>query len=229
MTKPDIRIRESSPDIVPDRDATEGTPAWAAYWHVQAMDAIKDAKFSGRILRNVLGKLHESGAFQILCDQWGRPFDVWEQYCRTPQPHGLGYEPAAIDAIIRDRESATVRRGRAADATTGEVLPEGRPEKLGNLPSFSQESRAQQAGISPRSQRKLDKLARLRPDLFERVRAEGLAVSRACILAGWEKEQTRVEPSGDGLIRVFDRLPAVEQQKLVARVRRWISDNEAAP
>ena len=228
MTEPGARIRESQPDIVPDRDAPEGTPAWVSYWHVQAMDAVKDAKFFGHILRNVLGKLHESGGFQLLRDPHGRPFELWEQYCRAPQPHGLGYEPAAIDALIRDRESTTVRRGRAAAATTGDVLaPHAQPDA--QSAHQKQAGRAQRAGISRRSQQKLDKLARLRPDLFERVRSEGMPVQRACIIAGFEKERTTVEMSGAGVVRAFDRLPIVEQQAVVERIQKWIDDYCAAP
>jgi hypothetical protein len=75
----------------------------------------------------------------------------------------------------------------AAQQTTGEVRPEGRPKKLGKLPSLSQQERAKEHNISPRTQRKLDKLARLRPDLLAQVRAGELSVNRACIVAGYGK------------------------------------------
>jgi hypothetical protein len=67
--------------------------------------------------------------------------------------------------------SAASERGqKAAAATTGEVLPEGRPpkEKLGKLPS-SQDDRATENGVSLRTQRKLDTLAREHPDLHAKV------------------------------------------------------------
>ena len=42
--------------------------------------------------------------------------------------------------------------------------------EAGNFPAYGQEVRAQQVGVSDRTQRKLDYLARYAPDLLEKVR-----------------------------------------------------------
>jgi len=55
----------------------------------------------------------------------------------------------------------------AKNPENGNVLPEGRPKKLGNLPSLSQAERAKQNGISLRTQKKLDILTAY-PALFAR-------------------------------------------------------------
>ena len=53
----------------------------------------------------------------------------------------------------------------AAERTTGAVLPAGQGERndLGKLPKLSQSARAAQSGVSPRTQRTLDALARRAP------------------------------------------------------------------
>ena len=88
--------------------------------------------------------------------------------------------------------SCAGRQKDAAEKTDGEVLPRGQShkdedEEIGNLPITSQSARAVESGVSPRQQRKLDRLARDRMDLLDRVRAGTLSVNAAFIKAGWTK------------------------------------------
>jgi hypothetical protein len=81
--------------------------------------------------------------------------------------------------------TAALRIEAAAGATTGEVLPSGKVNQWsGTLPSQTQRARAEAAGISVRTQRKLDRLARDRPDLLAEVRAGRLSAHRAALEAG---------------------------------------------
>jgi hypothetical protein len=74
---------------------------------------------------------------------------------------------------------------RAAQATTGDVLPSGKVNQWsGNLPEQTQPARAAAAGVSVRTQRKLDRLANVRPDLLEEVRAGRLSAHAAAREAG---------------------------------------------
>jgi hypothetical protein len=105
----------------------------------------------------------------------------------------------------------------AAAKTTGDVLPEGRPKKLGKLPSLSQAERAKQNGISPRTQKKLDRLARDSPDLHEKVKRGEMKPHRAAIEAGFVKEATPLTL----LKREWAKASADEQQQFL----RWLADN----
>jgi hypothetical protein len=78
----------------------------------------------------------------------------------------------------------------AAQNTTGEILPEGRPDKLDDSSSLSQAQRAKRNGVGIDTQKKLDKLARDFPDLHEEVKADRLTVHRASLQAGFVKEGT---------------------------------------
>jgi len=69
-----------------------------------------------------------------------------------------------------------------------------RKEEIGNFPvSTSQVVRAESNGISDRTQRKLDRLAKERPDLLERVKAGELKINRAAIEAGIVKSPTKLD------------------------------------
>jgi hypothetical protein len=77
----------------------------------------------------------------------------------------------------------------AAEKTTGEVLPvEGyiaeREKGLQIANPNSQRSRAEQNGVSKRTQEKLDALARSRPDLLDEVKAGRRSAHAASLEAG---------------------------------------------
>jgi hypothetical protein len=81
--------------------------------------------------------------------------------------------------------TAALRVTAAAGATTGKVLPSGKVNQWsGTLPSQTQRARAEAAGISVRTQRLLDRLAKVRPDLLDEVRAGRLSAHRAALEAG---------------------------------------------
>jgi hypothetical protein len=78
----------------------------------------------------------------------------------------------------------------AAERTTGEVQARGGDRKspearsTGNLPVDPQPIRAAEAGVGERTQRKLDALARSRPDLLAEVRAGRRSAHAASLEAG---------------------------------------------
>jgi hypothetical protein len=90
-----------------------------------------------------------------------------------------GYAKLRAEGVagpITERQAMTAgeRVTAAAHAeTVGMVLPEGGDQRseearsLRKLRGGSQQQRAQEAGVSRRTQQKLDRLARERPDLLE--------------------------------------------------------------
>jgi hypothetical protein len=106
--------------------------------------------------------------------------------------------------------TAAPRVGAAARATTGAVLPAHRPrEESRHVADLSQPARAKAAGVSVRTQRKLDRLARERPDLLAEVRAGRLSAHRAAIEAGVVRKPTEDGP---------DRAPWQAVREAVARI-----------
>jgi hypothetical protein len=95
--------------------------------------------------------------------------------------------------------TAALRVEAAAKATMGAVLP-AHVHPDGQSSHHRQTERASRAGISVRTQRKLDRLAKVRPDLLAEVRAGRLSAHRAALEAGIVKEA-----AGDG--RAPDRPP----------------------
>ena len=93
--------------------------------------------------------------------------------------------------------TTALRIEAAAGATTGEVLAGGKVNQWsGILPSQTQRARAEAAGISERTQRKLDRLAKVRPDLLDKVRAGRLSAHRAALEAGIVGQATEDERAG---------------------------------
>jgi hypothetical protein len=79
--------------------------------------------------------------------------------------------------------TTALRIEAAARATTGAVLPAHvHPDEQSS--HHRQAERASRAGISTRSQRLLDRLAKVRPDLLDEVRAGRLSAHRAALEAG---------------------------------------------
>jgi hypothetical protein len=95
---------------------------------------------------------------------------------------------AAVQAGFRKptwTAPADPERMAAAQATTADVVPmkQGQRTDIGNLPK-SQGRRAEAAGISERTQRNLDALARRAPALLDEVRAGRLSAHAAAVQAG---------------------------------------------
>jgi hypothetical protein len=97
--------------------------------------------------------------------------------------------------------TAALRVEAAAKATTGEVLPvhgfvAERREGRQIADPDSQAARAKAAGVSVRSQRMLDRLARDRPDLLAEVKAGRMSAHRAALEAGIVSKATEDERAG---------------------------------
>ena len=105
---------------------------------------------------------------------------------------------------------------RSAETTTGdEALPADGTVHPGNASQFTnhtQASRAGAAGVSKRTQEKLDALARRAPDLMARVRAGEMTTHRACIEAGIVKVPTPLDATKKMVRRLTpeDRIALVQ-------------------
>lgn len=116
----------------------------------------------------------------------------------------------------------------AQNPDNGKVRPEGRPRKLGSDPSFSrsktQGERAQENGIDVRTQRNLDKIARIRPDLLPQISSGELSIRKALKLCEQPQEKIQKNPSVDQLKRIFSNLSEEEKDQF----QEWIVFNRSS-
>lgn len=118
-----------------------------------------------------------------------QPFATWAE---LEAAHGFVTEhaPELINAPLTEviAEKASRERIRAAaEATTGDVLPSDGSVHPGNARKFSeltQSKRGAKAGVSDRTQRKLDRLKREFPELHAEIVAGRMSVHRAAVEAG---------------------------------------------
>src|SRR5262249_12415683 len=121
-----------------------------------------------------------------LTDAEGRPFGDYDSFCQTPPPFGLGMTSEVVAGIIGERVMAHGARERvqhAARHTSGTVQPLGNSRGR-QVRDSEQAERARQRGVSGHTQHKLDRTAKLRPDLLEQVQRGELSVHAAALAAG---------------------------------------------
>src|SRR5262245_540210 len=119
--------RQSRPFDVGDPSAPVGSEPWVRWVFEAAKQALNDATADREHVWVRIEALRTDNSFRLLKDAAGRNFLLWEAFCTTPQPRGLGYAPEAIDAIIAERRSATVQ-DRAQAPKELRIGP-GRPQK----------------------------------------------------------------------------------------------------
>ena len=83
--------------------------------------------------------------------------------------------------------SAEVKRG--GDRGSNQ---HGTWEAKDNLSNATQKARAKENGVHRKTQEKLDRLAKDRPDLLAMVRFNQMSVNKAAIQAGFVKQPTRI-------------------------------------
>lgn len=185
-----LRLVEGDPVGLPPEDSQDYLKLKMRSARVHGSQALYDSERAARSAR-------------WLRDNAERLPKPWADLCREdlkePKPGWFDFladhEEAIRGKSYAEARTAQERRTAAAKATIGEVRPAHRvkDKEACNLHTSSQEERAQQAGISRRTQIKLDRLARERPDLLEEVKAGRLSAHGAAIEAGIVKVPTTLE------------------------------------
>ena len=189
-----------------DLSAPKGSMAWVRAVHIEAKQALNDAATTKEHVMSWVNALRENNHFRLLQDANGRQFMLWEEFCTTAQPIGLGYSPDAIEAIIAERASIealaeTTRKAR--DEKGGR--PEKHSDKLG-LPTGSTNAKRLTARI-----------ARDRPDILVRMKAgEFKSVRAAAREAGLVRD-----PSPLDLLRKAWKKASADER---IAFKRWITE-----
>jgi len=170
-----------------DATAPMGSEQWAKAVRYRIQSGLHDITFASNRLEGYIGSMQETGAFRLLHKPDGAQFLLWEDFCTTKQPHGLGYSPAHISGIIAERKTVEALAAKAEEtplAQHGE-LGRGRDNRVDNV--NSNEAGNSATYISRR-------IARDRPDILQRMKdGEFPSVRAAAIEAGIVKVPTALD------------------------------------
>jgi hypothetical protein len=201
------------------RTAARLEETWPMFYRL--LKIVKDEEIYKRAV--IIGDQRSTKAYSSFAEYFEavvkQPFQAWHELEETYH-FVASYAPDLLQRSYSEARGAYVHRhtlSAAHDPKTGTVLPEGRPRKLGNFPSFSQGKRAQQNGISDRTMRKLDRLARDFPDFFELVQQGKISVHRAAKAAGFVKTLTPL----DTLKRAWQKASESERAEFAEIVALW--------
>lgn len=96
-------------------DATPGTRSWAIAVKREAQAALHNSEFAGANIDAYVKLIIRYKGWAQLSGPKDRPFRDMEDFCKTPEPFGLGYSLDAINSIIEERKKKTDAQ-RAAEA-----------------------------------------------------------------------------------------------------------------
>jgi hypothetical protein len=194
-----------------DLSAEPGSLRWALAMRLQLLITFQERDSAAKHLQVMRDGFKEHEGWRQLLDRHGRPFPSWEAFCQAPSPFGLGTTAEHVDAEVERR--ATVR---AAQYTTGETLPKGRPETNGQFVYLSRSARAVAAGISSNTQKKLDNLARKAPEVMKDLKAgKYRSVHAAEKAAGLVKVETPLEQ----LLRLWKKTPLKDRREFLRSIK----------
>jgi hypothetical protein len=163
------------------------------------------------------------GSFETIYAELVEPWlGSWAELRRT-------YARFKAGEITEEQGAEEIRSrvAKAAEATTGEVLPRAvglnqhtGEDRYRQIAGTTQQARAKAAGISTRTQRTLDRLAKVRPDLLDEVKAGHLSAHRAALEAKIVKP---LDPY-DQLLRLWGRLSPEQRARFRAHLSRQQED-----
>lgn len=183
-----------------DLNAPPGSPAWAIAIRLRLQYLVHQAQTTDEIIDPLLDKLEETEAYRQLSNEKGLPFKNPIEFYEAKYPYGLGGAAPLKTRIAKAKQRVMAA---ASDDEVGDVLPRGNPTGANqykndtgentNLVISSIEHRAKRNSISKDTQRKLDHIARFRPDLLECVKGGELSADRAYKLARDIKDPTTLD------------------------------------
>jgi hypothetical protein len=162
-------------------------------------------------LEQLLEALRAHDLWRHLADAGGAPFVSFEAFVVAAPPHGLGYRPAAIEAVLRERRDYALR-ARVLAAEAKPLLPSGQHR----TPETADTTARRPPGTS--AAYLVARLARDRPEYLARLRAgEFPSAFAAAVDAGIATPMCsmRLEPVAIAR-QLLKRLTAADVQRVVA-------------
>ena len=102
-------------DEMGDLSATPGSRLWAIAVADVLRRELHTTTHSREHLDAMTTAFREHEGWHHLITESGRAFGSWREFCEARVPFGLGYDPEALDKLLREARSVEERRRRVYD------------------------------------------------------------------------------------------------------------------
>jgi hypothetical protein len=194
-------------DEVGSLEAPKGTAPWARAMRIELRQMWHDGTTQLHRFQRYLTLMERERGYQQLDDVFGHPFPTMRAFCVAPPPHGVGFDPAVLDALADETRQMTV----------GEIVAE--VQALGehgtNQYSNQDLDTSKSSAKGTTSRYRIARLKRDHPDIAEALaRGEYRSVRAAAKAAGFVRELSPL----DYLRRYWRKLSAEDRAKFLAEM-----------
>ncbi len=195
-----------------DLTAPPGSQRWAIAVRMRIQNKLSDYDSNASRLKRLIADMAQHEGYKELYDPSGQPFTSWRAFCLARLPFGLGYDPDALDAVVKERMTAQERAKEPKELHQHGEVGNGRVCVTNSTP----------VSKSIDADYLTARIARDRPDILERMKAgEYTSVRQAALDAGIVKPRLSVPATLEGAERAIRRqFTSAEIQQLIDRLQR---------
>lgn len=179
-----------------DLAAPKGSAPWARAVRVHMVTMLQDATTQLQRFRRHVQLFEKERGYQQLDDVYGHPFPSMRAFCTAKAPHGLGYDPALLEAMVQETREITLGEKIAEIQKLREHgAPEGNHNAAKNKPDNTKVDTSTFVEKPGRaSAYQVARLKRDRPDIAEALaRGEYPSVRAAAKAAGIVADPTPLD------------------------------------
>jgi hypothetical protein len=208
MTVHTLRQLHHPDDEIGTLDDPKGTARWARAMRVEIRQMWHEGTTQLRRFQRYLALMEREKGYQQLDDAFGHPFPSLRAFCLADPPHGIGFDPAFLDAVVRETRAITL----------GELVAEVRALQAHGTNQYSeqQEVDTPTSTVGRASRYRIGRLKRDYPDIAEALaRGEYRSVRAAAKAAGFVREPTPLVL----LLRAWRHASPEERERFLTAIR----------
>jgi hypothetical protein len=209
MTVHTLRQLHHPDDEIGTLDDPKGTARWARAMRVEIRQMWHEGTTQLRRFQRYLALMEREKGYQQLDDAFGHPFPSLRAFCLADPPHGIGFDPAFLDAVVRETRAITL----------GELVAEVRALQAHGTNQYSEGedlSMLKSSNKGPTSRYFIARLKRDYPAVAEALaRGEYRSVRAAAKAAGFVREPTPLVL----LLRAWRHASPEERERFLATIR----------